>query len=53
MSKYPGSLLPELQALETKMRDPCVHTYPVRPANVFFSLSSTGPSQSITAARVA
>lgn len=28
MSKYPGSLLPELQALETKMRDPCVHTSP-------------------------
>lgn len=50
MSKYPGSLLPELQALETKMRDPSVHTYPIDPANVFYSLSSTGPSQSITAA---
>lgn len=50
MSRYPGSLLPELQALETKMRDPSVHTYPIHPANVFYSLSSTGSSQSITAA---
>lgn len=28
VSKCPGSLLPELQALEMKMRDPSVHSYP-------------------------
>lgn len=28
MSKYPGSLMPELQALVMKMRDPSVHAYP-------------------------
>lgn len=28
MSKYPGSFLPELQALGLKMRDPSFHAYP-------------------------
>lgn len=47
MSKYPGNLMPELQALVVKMRDPLCSCLSIHPAKVFYSLSSTGPSQSI------
>lgn len=43
MAKYPGSLLPELQAVEMKMRDPSVHASPYIQPTCFIARCPLAP----------